>query len=88
MFQVGMIQSMQASNTYVGNENKHATKPKQSIGGGTTSKTLTERVRKRASEDEFNEDLSPIKQKQAGKVRVGLATNNPRYTTIIDDAPP
>ena len=45
--------------------------PKQSIGGGTTSKTLTERVGK----DEFDDDLSPTKQKRAGKVRVGLATN-------------
>ena len=54
MFQLGMIQSMQASNPYV----------------------------------EFDDDLSPTKQKRAGKVRVGLATKNPRYTTIIDDAPP
>jgi hypothetical protein len=62
--------------------------PKQSIGGGATSKTLTEHVRKRACDDEFDDDLSPTKQKRAGKVRVGLATKNPRYTTIIDDAPP
>ena len=41
MFQLGMIQSMQASNPYVGDENTHATMPKQSISGGTTSKTRT-----------------------------------------------
>ena len=88
MFQLGMIKSVQASNPYVGDENMHATIPKQSIGSGTTSKTLTERVRKRVYNDKFNDDLSPTKQKQAGKVCVGLATNNPRYTTVIDDAPP
>ena len=87
MFQLGMIQSMQASNPYVGDENMHATMPKQSIGSGTTSKTLTERVSKRAYDDEFDDDLSPTKQKRAGKVWVGLATNNPRYTTVIDDSP-
>jgi hypothetical protein len=44
----------------VGDENTHATMPKQSIGSGTTSKTLTECVRKRAYNDKFDDDLSEL----------------------------
>ena len=71
----------------MGNENNHTTTPNQSIG---TSKTVTERVRKRASDVYFSNDdtVSPNERKQAGKVRKGLATGNSLYTSVIVDASP
>jgi hypothetical protein len=89
MLRVGMLQSSGMPHPSMGNENIHSTTPNQSIGNGTTSKTVTEQVRKRASDDYFSNDIvTPIKRKQAGKVRKGLATSNPLYTSVIEDASP
>lgn len=84
MLQVGMLWSIGMQQSSMGDENNHT------AGNGTiTSKTVTERVRKRASDEYFSNDIvTPMKRKHAGKVRKGLATSNPLYTSVIEDASP